>query len=131
MAQLSDDCFAFGGALLPLDDALKLLAERTAPVTGVETAPLAAANGRVLAEDIVAARDVPPHDNSAVDGYAIYFDDLRADGETALPVAGRRLGNTLSGGMSAIAHAGTVASRLPATAGSTTWLVKPSVNRMW
>ena len=42
MAQLSDDCFAFGGALLQLDDALKLLAERTAPVTGVETAPLAA-----------------------------------------------------------------------------------------
>ena len=89
MAQLSDDCFAFGGALLPLDDALKLLAERTAPVTGVETVPLAVANGRVLAEDIVAARDVPPHDNSAVDGYAIYFDDLRADGETALPVVGR------------------------------------------
>ena len=68
MAQLSDDCFAFGGPLIGLDAALKLLLERTAPVTGIEPVPLAAARGRVLAEDIVAPRDVPPHDNSAVDG---------------------------------------------------------------
>jgi len=97
MAQLSDDCFAFGGALIPLDDALKLLIERTEAVTGTETVPLAAALGRVLAEDLVAPRDVPPHDNSAVDGYAVYFDDLAA-GETALPVVGRAAaGHPLSG----------------------------------
>lgn len=89
MAQLSDDCFAFGGALVPLDDALKLLVERTEAVTGTETVPLSAALGRILAADLVAPRDVPPHDNSAVDGYAIYFDDLAVGGETALPLAGR------------------------------------------
>ncbi|MGH7003926.1 MAG: gephyrin-like molybdotransferase Glp, partial [Alphaproteobacteria bacterium] len=89
MAQLSDDCFAFGGTLIPLDDALKLLTERTAAVTGVETVPLTAAPGRVLADDIVAPRDVPPYDNSAVDGYALYFDDLAPGAETVLPVAGR------------------------------------------
>lgn len=89
MAQLSDDCFAFGGPLIGLDEALKLLLERTAPVTGIEAVPLAAARGRVLAEDIVAPRDVPPHDNSAVDGYALYFDDLAAGAETVLPVRGR------------------------------------------
>jgi len=89
MAQLSDDCFAFGGPLIGLDAALKLLLERTFPVTGIENVPLTAALGRVLAEDIVAPRDVPPHDNSAVDGYAIYFDDLTTAGETALPVVGR------------------------------------------
>ncbi len=89
MAQLSDDCFAFGGPLIGLDEALKLLLERTAPVTGIEPVPLAAARGRVLAEDIVAPRDVPPHDNSAVDGYALYFDDLAPGAETVLPVKGR------------------------------------------
>lgn len=89
MAQLSDDCFAFGGPLIGLDEALKLLLERTAPVTGSERVALAAARGRVLAEDIVAPRDVPPHDNSAVDGYALYFDDLAPGAETVLPVKGR------------------------------------------
>jgi molybdopterin molybdotransferase len=89
MAQLSDDCFAFGGPLIGLDEALKLLLERTAAVTGIAPVPLAAARGRVLAEDIVAPRDVPPHDNSAVDGYALYFDDLAPGAETVLPVTGR------------------------------------------
>jgi molybdopterin molybdotransferase len=89
MAQLSDDCFAFGGPLIGLDEALKMLLERTAPVTGIAPVPLAAARGHVLAEDIVAPRDVPPHDNSAVDGYAVYFDDLAPGAETVLPVMGR------------------------------------------
>jgi molybdopterin molybdotransferase len=89
VAQLADDCFAFGGPLLGLDAALALLMERTAPVTEPETAPLAAALGRVLAEDVVSPRDVPPHANSAVDGYAVYFADLAPDRDTVLPVAGR------------------------------------------
>jgi molybdopterin molybdotransferase len=89
MAQLSDDCFAFGGPLIGLDEALKLLLERTAPVTGIAPVALAAARGRVLAADIVAPRDVPPHDNSAVDGYALYFDDLAPGAETVLRVEGR------------------------------------------
>ncbi len=89
MAQLSDDCFAFGGDLMPVHAALDLLRRRVAPVAVAEMVPLAAALGRVLAEDVVAPFDVPPHDNSAVDGYAVFFDDLTADGETVLPVTGR------------------------------------------
>ena len=89
MAQLSDDCFAFGGALMPLQDALALLEERLSVVAQVETAPLRAALGRILAEDIRAGRSVPPHDNSAVDGYAVRFAELDRDGETCLPVIGR------------------------------------------
>jgi molybdopterin molybdotransferase len=89
MAQLSDDCFAHGGQLMPLDEALALLENRISPVTGVESATLEAALGRVLAEDVVAPRSVPPHDNSAVDGYAVFFDDLAGARETELPVAGR------------------------------------------
>ena len=76
MAQLRDDCFAPGEGLMPMDDALAILAERIVPVVAEEQAPLRAARGRILAEDVVAAEDVPRHDNSAVDGYAFSFADL-------------------------------------------------------
>jgi len=93
MAQLRDDCFAVGDELTPLDQALADLAGRLSPVTGAETVPLRQALGRVLAGDIIAPQDVPPHDNSAVDGYAVFFDDLDgaldSGGETRLPVTGR------------------------------------------
>ena len=89
MAQLSDDCFAFGGELMRADAALAILAGRIACVVGRETLPLRACRGRILAEDLVATRDVPPHDNAAVDGYAVAFDDLAPAGTTTLKVAGR------------------------------------------
>ncbi len=89
MAQLKDDCFAFGGELMPLEDALADLSARIGPVMRPEQVSLAAALGRIMSQDIVAERDVPPHDNSAVDGYAVYFDDLDPDGDTRLAVTGR------------------------------------------
>jgi len=89
MAQLSEDCFAFGGALLGVDAALELIRERIAPVVSEQEALLAEACGRILARDLVAAIDVPPHPNSAVDGYAVAHADLLPDRDTVLPVAGR------------------------------------------
>jgi len=89
MAQLTNDCFAFGGRLLSLPDALTLIAERFVCVAGVEDVELLAADGRVLAVDLVAPLNVPGEGNSAVDGFAVYFDDLSPDTETTLPVAGR------------------------------------------
>jgi molybdopterin molybdotransferase len=89
MAQLSDDCFAHGGPLMRVAAALELLAERTQAVTAPETRPLAACLDRVLAEPLVAPFDVPPHDNSAVDGYAVFFEDLNAGSETRLPIGAR------------------------------------------
>jgi hypothetical protein len=71
MAQLSDDCFAFSGPLLPIADMERLIIERVAPVVEVEQAPLSEALGRVVATDIVAPEDLPPFDNSAVDGFAV------------------------------------------------------------
>ena len=50
MAQLSDDCFAFNGPLLPVADAERLIAERVSPVSECETVTLREAMGRVLAE---------------------------------------------------------------------------------
>jgi molybdopterin molybdotransferase len=89
MAQLSDDCFATGRPLIRAAEALTLLAERTGPMVGTEDVPLDEAAGRILAEDVTSPIDVPQHDNSAVDGYAVFFDDLAADGPTRLPVTGR------------------------------------------
>lgn len=89
MAQLSDDCFAFGDALTPLDDALQALHERTSSIADVCNLSLSRSVGRILAEDITAPFNVPPHDNSAVDGYAVCFDDLHPEAETILPVRGR------------------------------------------
>ena len=89
MAQLSDDCFAFGGEMMAVDRALELLAGRLHPVTETRRIGLADALGMVLAEDVVASFNVPPHDNSAVDGYAVFFDDLTPDATTTLPVTGR------------------------------------------
>ena len=48
------------------------------PVLAAESVPLSAALGRVLAEPIVAGREIPPWDNSAMDGYAVRAVDLRA-----------------------------------------------------
>ncbi|MBX9702255.1 MAG: molybdopterin molybdenumtransferase MoeA, partial [Acetobacteraceae bacterium] len=90
MAQLSDDCFAFGGALLSVEEAAALITARVAPLDGQETLPLSAAHGRVLARDLLAPLPLPPFRNAAVDGFAFRHADLDAAAEaTALRLAGR------------------------------------------
>ncbi len=89
MAQLTDDCFAHGGRLMRLDEALALLEARVDTVTEPETVALSEALGRVLRQAVVAAVSIPGQTNSAVDGYAVCFDDLDPEGETRLPVTGR------------------------------------------
>ncbi|MDX1401910.1 MAG: molybdopterin molybdotransferase MoeA [Kiloniellales bacterium] len=89
MVQLSDDCFAHGGELMATRDALDLLSERLDRVTETEQIQTGKALGRVLSADVVARTSMPPHDNAAVDGYAVRFTDLNGEGETSLPVAAR------------------------------------------
>ncbi len=86
MAQLTDDCFAFSGPLLPLVEMERLITERVSPVAETETVSLLEASNRVLAADLIAAVDLPPFDNSAVDGYAVRHADLSLSGETELKV---------------------------------------------
>ncbi len=86
---MNESVFAPGKDMLRAEAALAELLAAVAPVEGRESVPLPEAAGRVLAEPLIAARDVPPHDNAAVDGYAVRADDLAADGGTVLPVAGR------------------------------------------
>ncbi len=72
-----------------VEEARALLDRVVSQVSEAEPVPLRLALGRILREDIVADFDVPPHDNSAVDGYAVFFDDLDPEAETLLPVTGR------------------------------------------
>lgn len=89
MAQLSDDCFAFGGPMLLVDEAVGIIAARVAPVQEVETVSLNEADGRILASEIFASLPLPPFTNSAVDGYAVRGSDIPHQTEQAFPVAGR------------------------------------------
>lgn len=89
MAQLSDDCFAFGGPLMSVDEAVAIIAARVTPVQEMEAVDLKDADGRVLAAAIAAPLPLPPFTNSAVDGYAVRSTDLSGDREQTFTVAGR------------------------------------------
>lgn len=100
MAQLSRDNEAFG-TLMRVEEATARAGTLVAPVAETETVALARADGRVLAQDVVAMLDLPPFANSAVDGYAVRFADLAAVGETRLPLSGRVAAGADAAGTSA------------------------------
>jgi molybdopterin molybdotransferase len=89
MAQLSDDCFAFGGPMLSVDEAVGIIAAKVTAVQEIESVALVAADGRILARDVAAPLPLPPFTNSAVDGYAMHGSDLPRGAEKAFPVKGR------------------------------------------
>ena len=67
-------------ALLSLDDALPQLLAQARALTGVQLVSTFDADGRVLARDVVAALQVPPQDNSSMDGYALRAADCAQAG---------------------------------------------------
>lgn len=75
---------------LPADVARQRILEAVTPLAddAVETLPLLKILDRVLSEDILAGMNVPPHDNSAMDGYALNARDLPEHGVRELRVAG-------------------------------------------
>jgi molybdopterin molybdotransferase len=102
MAQLSDDCFAFGGPMMSVDEAVGIIAARVMPVREVETVALQQADGRILASGISAPLPLPPFTNSAVDGYAVRSRDFPREAETAFAVIGRvQAGAAVSGALQA------------------------------
>lgn len=87
---------AQGQPELSLDEAAARLAEAVRarpPVLAIETVDLLQADNRVLAGDLICPLDVPPHDNAAMDGFALSGADLRAEGPTRL----HRIGTVLAG----------------------------------
>jgi molybdopterin molybdotransferase len=75
--------------VLSVEQAIAALLERADRRVGPETVRLADALGRTLAADLVAGIDVPPADNSAMDGYALRHADWSADRRPGLPVSQR------------------------------------------
>jgi molybdopterin molybdotransferase len=84
--------------LLTLDQALPAMLCSLTPVTTTEQVRLCDAYGRVLAKDILARLDVPPHDNSAMDGFALHLADLSVQESARLLVTGQvRAGHSYRG----------------------------------
>ncbi len=79
---------------LPVAQAQDFIARLVPIVQAVELRPIRDALGRVLARDIVSAIDVPAHDNSAMDGYALRGSELRADAPTRAAHRRQRPGRT-------------------------------------
>jgi len=78
---------------MPVSKARELIRSFLAPMTAIERVHVRNALGRVLAEEIVSPIAVPGHDNSAMDGYAVRFADLKPDAETVL----KRVGESFAG----------------------------------
>lgn len=101
--------------LKPLDQALAELLARAAPLPGLEAVSTFDADGRVLAQDLVSSLDVPAHDNSSMDGYAVRASDW-AEG-AVLPV-GQRIPAGSSGHALAPASAARIFTGAPIPPGA-------------
>lgn len=74
---------------MSVEAAVALISARVPAIAQTERVGLVAADGRTLAETLIAPLDLPRFDNSAVDGYAVCARDLKPEAQTKLPVAGR------------------------------------------
>ena len=88
--------------LLSLDEALARLAAggAAARITEVDAVSTFDALGRVLAADVVSAIDVPPADNTSMDGYAVRAADVVQRG-AVLPVSQRITAGSVGGALAA------------------------------
>jgi len=85
---LVDCCSAPG--LLPFEQAMENMLALITPVKDVETVSITSALNRILAENVVSPINVPPHNNSAMDGYAFAASSL-SDNNCTLTLAGRSM----------------------------------------
>jgi molybdopterin molybdotransferase len=84
-----DDCFLHDKDRLTHAEALSILTARLGPVVEQEEVPLAEACGRILAQTIIAPRNIPAHTNAAVDGYAFAHAGYDPKEGARLRIAGR------------------------------------------
>ncbi|QTN25344.1 molybdopterin molybdotransferase MoeA [Rhizobacter sp. AJA081-3] len=88
LAEIASCVSGYDPNALPVAQAQEFIARLVPRVQAVEMLAIRSALGRVLARDIVSAIDVPAHDNSAMDGYALRGSDLAASGDTVLQAVG-------------------------------------------
>src|SRR5665647_1661417 len=89
--QIAAELQGYDPQAMSADDVLAFLSRLVTPVQDVLELPLFEALGRVLADDVISPFDVPPHDNSAMDGYAFDGQQLRPDSALELQVVGTAL----------------------------------------
>jgi molybdopterin molybdotransferase len=88
LAEIASCVSGYDPNALPVAQAQEFIARLVPRVQAVEKLAIRSALGRVLARDIVSPIDVPAHDNSAMDGYALRGSDLAAGGDTVLQAVG-------------------------------------------
>ena len=79
----------FESGLLPVEQALEKIMSSIPCIDGFQIINIEKAKGRTLAQSIIAPFNVPQHNNSAVDGYAIRYQDLVANENTVLTIIDR------------------------------------------
>ena len=98
LQQIAASLAGYDPNALPVAQAQDFIARLVPVVQGAEMRPIRDSLGRVLARDIVSAIDVPAHDNSAMDGYALRGSELKPDAPTRLRIAGSGLAGQNFGG---------------------------------
>lgn len=91
LEQIAAELQGYDPQAMAADDVQAFLSRLVTPVQEVLELPLFEALGRVLANDVISPFDVPPHDNSAMDGYAFDGQQLRPGSALALQVVGTAL----------------------------------------
>ena len=84
-----NDCFVSVKNRLTIAEAVDRFSKGIGTVVETEEIPLVEAVGRILSSDLMSNINVPPQDNSAVDGYLVYFEDLDTNDPTTMPLTGR------------------------------------------
>jgi len=88
LAQVASCINGYDPDALRVVDAQRIIRDFVQPVKAIEMVALRSSLGRVLARDLVSPINVPSHDNSAMDGYALRGSDLPAEGTVTLSVVG-------------------------------------------
>lgn len=78
LTEIGEQLAGYDPQALSADGVLAFLAHMVTPLGGAQAVPLFQALDRILAEDVISPLSVPPHDNSAMDGYAFHGDSLPA-----------------------------------------------------
>lgn len=88
LQEISSCVTGYDPAALPVAQAREFIARLVPRLGATESIPLRSALGRVLAQDVISHINVPAHDNSAMDGYALRGADLASNTDTVLRVVG-------------------------------------------
>ncbi|MBB6488756.1 gephyrin-like molybdotransferase Glp [Rhizobium lusitanum] len=116
-------------SLLPVAEAQARLLDSATPIHRVESVPLDAAEGRVLARDLAARLTQPPFDASAMDGYALRFEDAAPPGSELQVIGASAAGHAFDGAVGK-GEAVRIFTGAPVPAGADSVLLQEDAERL-